>query len=638
MATTVAAIDGDDVVPEYEDSIVIETLQEGVSAGAGQTAITQTLENIRALVAYSQAAQHKAAQMQNSHESMSHSVITNVIAKMAAVKPAVLAVSYAKYMGDLRKYFDVGLSKYELDHIDRAILHSTGVIEIRKVGYSNKKSATFSASKMGLSYNPTMYDKLAVPLHQYQANFLVVNKLSASADNQVAAECIRQGLTEHYKTFLQQVKDKYKQAQKKRDADVQKAALKAEVEAYKKTQKLQSEAPAAQKAASSFDLTSLASTLLESAQHESDEGTSETTMQAEAAEMAKKWSRDHKSVCSDIIRSIEKIEGVQVKAPNCEEMAGEYVQGIITMKKGHLRGKMNEVHLQDHDLKGSVETVNKKFCAGSATGHLIHTGPGVATAKFKFDKKLKTIQWSSGIVWKQASTELTCTQSKSGGNKWGASTVKAPGGIYTITGGGYHQKNGGYNKAAGVEQFSFSGDTFSCDAGFGYGNADCYGIYCKKGAKKMQCQQKSCRVNREAKSCTAKLDKGYVMTGGGLINHYRTWDRHSQFEQSRPEGYNGWLSDMGFGWGDFTSTVRGCKGLTCVTKVSKQGDATTAKCPSGYSLTGCGIQNDNHSFNKLSLFEYVIPNVAKNKCDCNMGAGTGKDKCYARCCKTALTA
>jgi hypothetical protein len=233
--------------------------------------------------------------------------------------------------------------------------------------------------------------------------------------------------------------------------------------------------------------------------------------------------------------------------------------------------------------------------------------------------------------------KLECTLRKSAGTGSGWSKIKAPGGLYQITGGGYHQKNTAYNKAAGVEQFSFDGNTYACDSGFGPGNNDCFGIYCKKGdAKALECQTKSCRVNRESKSCTATLDKGYVMTGGGLVNHYRDhWDSHSQFEQSRPSGNNGWLSDMGFGWGDFTSTVRGCKGLKCVTKISKQGDATAASCPIGYTLTGCGIQNDMHDFNKLSLFEYVIPDVKGNKCSCNMGAGTGKDKCYARCCKSA---
>jgi hypothetical protein len=230
--------------------------------------------------------------------------------------------------------------------------------------------------------------------------------------------------------------------------------------------------------------------------------------------------------------------------------------------------------------------------------------------------------------------KLTCTQRKSVGTGNGWSKVKAPGGEFTITGGGFQQKNTGYNKAAGVEQFSFDKDTYVCDSGFGAGSNDCFGIYCK-GKIKLQCQTKSCRVNRKSKTCTARLDKGYVMTGGGLVNHYRSWNKHSQFEQSRPEGNNGWLSDMGFGWGDFTSTVRGCKGLSCVTEVSKQGDATHATCPSGYTLTGCGIKNDYGGFNKKSLFEYVKPDVAKNKCWCNMGSGIGQDKCYARCCKLA---
>jgi len=90
---------------------------------------------------------------------------------------------------------------------------------------------------------------------------------------------------------------------------------------------------------------------------------------------------------------------------------------------------------------------------------------------------------------------------------------------------------------------------------------------------------------------------------------------------------------MGFGWGDFTSYVRGCKGISCKTVQSGVADAASIKCPSGYTVTGCGMRNHYGGFDKLSLFEQMVPDLNYNGCKCNMGEGAGKDSCFARCCK-----
>jgi hypothetical protein len=657
VAVVTSAEKPDESIPEFVEFLNdaegswgtdTEEVQASVSAtsrAAKLSGVHKMIDNIEELIAYSKAVVDKAKRLKGSHSSATHSVIFNALINYASVKPKDMVVQYAKQTGNLKKFFDKGLAEYILSHMNKAILAGDGVVIVKQVGLSGATKAVLDYKTLGLRAEPAFFKKLTADLSTYEAATTAVAEESGNADNMAAMECLQKGQMHAYKTFLERVQEKYKQQQEDEVAKIVEAADKSEVKAFSKTPSVPVEAPAGMKGAED-EVHQLSQVALKAST------TSEPSykqMQKEAKDMAAEWARGHASACSDTVDVVKKIEQGQKASPNCDAMAGEYELGAtITIKKGAIKGVYKDAKLMNEPLQGTVDDETKTACTGSATGHRISVQGGAATATFKFDKKTGIITWSSGQKWTKGSSKkpakkpskptLSCVMKKSVGNKLGASTVKSPGGAYTIMGGGYQQKNHGYNKAAGVEQFSFSKDTYACDAGFGDGNADCFGVFCtlkdKKGAAKLKCQEKKCRVNKESKSCTATLDKGYVMTGGGLINHYRTWDKNSQFEQSRPNG-NGWLSDMGFGWGDFTSTVRGCKGIKCVTEVSKQGDATVAKCPKGYMVTGCGIQNDNHDFNKLSLFEYMVPDVKGNKCDCNMGAGIGKDKCYARCCKAA---
>jgi len=96
------------------------------------------------------------------------------------------------------------------------------------------------------------------------------------------------------------------------------------------------------------------------------------------------------------------------------------------------------------------------------------------------------------------------------------------------------------------------------------------------------------------------------------------------------------------GWGDYTVTVRGCKApaghtLTCTTATSGRGNYNKAKCPSGYVVTGCGMNNHKHKWDKLSGFESAFIK-SNTQCDCDSGFGTGDNTCYARCCKISNAA
>merc|ERR1712159_865910 len=212
-----------------------------------------------------------------------------------------------------------------------------------------------------------------------------------------------------------------------------------------------------------------------------------------------------------------------------------------------------------------------------------------------------------------------------------AGVVRTPSAAgYTLTGGGMHQRLGRWDRNAQIEQFFPDGANFNCDTGFGPGSLNCYGVYCQKDGRAPQCTTRSVRMKNRSGTKVATLPAGYTMTGGGIFNHYRHHNKKAGFEDSRPHG-NGWLGDMGFGPGDFTVYVRGCKGLTCKTVSAKRGDGSRVTCPKGYLVTGCGVTNHHRRYDKLSAFEHITPSATS--CSCNMGFGRGSQTCYARCCK-----
>merc|ERR1712070_565358 len=249
-------------------------------------------------------------------------------------------------------------------------------------------------------------------------------------------------------------------------------------------------------------------------------------------------------------------------------------------------------------------------------------------------------EWSSPAAWtsnelkcKEPSGAVTsaagleCAVSSSRSNNAGIVKPAAKSGM-TMTGGGIYNHYRHWNAKAGFEETMPEGNQWRCDMGFGPGQVTCYGIYCKKSGA-LTCTTRSGRFTGSGTK-TVNLPSGYTMTGGGMYNHYRSWNAKAGFEDTRPNG-NGWLGDMGFGWGDFTVYVRGCKGVSCTTVQSGTGNAATANCPSGYKVTGCGITNYYRTWNALSAFEETFP--SGNGCRCDGGFGSGNIRCYARCCK-----
>lgn len=194
-----------------------------------------------------------------------------------------------------------------------------------------------------------------------------------------------------------------------------------------------------------------------------------------------------------------------------------------------------------------------------------------------------------------------------------------------------------WNKLSGFEEMYplDNGSRFRCDTGFGPGRLTCYARSCTTGAGALSCKT----VKRSFKGSgviNVGLPRGYTLTGGGLYNHYRSFNKRAGFEESRPHG-NAWRGDMGFGWGHYTVYARGCKAprgfkLSCYTAASsKITNFHTVGCRSGYTVTGCGINNHYRSWNKLSGFEEAFPHG--NGCRCDSGFGIGRNQCFAQCCK-----
>jgi hypothetical protein len=93
---------------------------------------------------------------------------------------------------------------------------------------------------------------------------------------------------------------------------------------------------------------------------------------------------------------------------------------------------------------------------------------------------------------------------------------------------------------------------------------------------------------------------------------------------------------MGLGYGRFNCYVRGCrathnKRLHCITRTSRSGNWHNVQCPGGYSVTGCGQNEQRRQWNHLSGFEEM--RVHGNGCVCDSGFGGGRNVCYTRCCK-----
>jgi len=230
---------------------------------------------------------------------------------------------------------------------------------------------------------------------------------------------------------------------------------------------------------------------------------------------------------------------------------------------------------------------------------------------------------------------FTCTVTTRHSNNAGVIRAPTHGG-YVSTGGGMNNHYRSFNHLSAFEEMMPEGNHYRCDTGFGPGRLTCYNIQCKAGGGGLSCGIWSVRFTGSGQR-TARTPGGYTMTGGGIYNHYRSFNARAGFEDSFPDGNNGWKGDMGFGWGDYTVYVRGCRppsGTRFDCRNVNSGHVRNhaqVNCPGGFKLTGCGIQNHYRSWNHLAAFEETRPHG--QSCICDSGFGGGRQLCFARCCR-----
>jgi len=235
---------------------------------------------------------------------------------------------------------------------------------------------------------------------------------------------------------------------------------------------------------------------------------------------------------------------------------------------------------------------------------------------------------------KKSKAALTCVTTTKSSNAAGVIIAGTHGG-YSMVGGGMVNHYRTWDAKGAFEEAMPQGNTYRCDTGFGPGRLTCYNKQCKTNVGALHCTTASKRFTGSGVT-DVHLPSGYVMTGGGLYNHYRHFNARAGFEETRPNG-NMWRGDMGFGWGDYTVYVRGCKAprgrkLICVTRQSGRGNYNRVSCPGGYTVTSCGVNNHYRAFNARSAYESHFPH-GNNQCHCDTAFGHGDNTCYARCCK-----
>jgi len=259
------------------------------------------------------------------------------------------------------------------------------------------------------------------------------------------------------------------------------------------------------------------------------------------------------------------------------------------------------------------------------------------SASYKRRLRLYRTRLAPGVAATNcASAKLTCRTTTSRSNNAGVIRTRSSSG-YTMLGGGMVNHYRSWNKLGAFEEAMPEGNHFRCDTGFGPGRLTCYNRSCKTNFGALSCTTRSLRF-RGVGVRDVRLPRGYTMTGGGLYNHYRHFNARSGFEETRPNG-NAWRGDMGFGWGDYTVYVRGCKAprgrrLICTTRQSGRGNYNRVSCPGGYTVTSCGVNNHYRAFNAKSAYEAHFP-ASNSQCHCDTAFGHGVNTCYARCCKLA---
>merc|ERR1711988_952615 len=186
----------------------------------------------------------------------------------------------------------------------------------------------------------------------------------------------------------------------------------------------------------------------------------------------------------------------------------------LKTKEGAAKSKEKADKKKEKDAKAAAKekeskAAEKKSKADAAKAAELKTKETAAKKKAKDDhnKHVASIRSSFKCIGKSASSN----------NAGVVKTVNAPAG-YVMTGGGINQRLRTWKQEAAFEEAFPSGNHYQCDTGFGPGQVTCYSQSCyAKGG--LSCGTKSARFTGSG-SKTVNAPAGYVMTGGGMYNHY----------------------------------------------------------------------------------------------------------------------
>jgi len=160
-----------------------------------------------------------------------------------------------------------------------------------------------------LSYNalrftdpPEYLGDLAVSVGSYNTAYSEVQKVSGGADNVAALACLQSGSLKKYKSFHQQIEEKWAKVEQDYWAKVVHGAYTSEQEHFKTNHTIQGQ-PAA-----GFGGAHAAIEAIKKGGSVPDEPTKEQ-MEAEAKELAAKWATGMKDTCNDMGHTIPEMEG-----------------------------------------------------------------------------------------------------------------------------------------------------------------------------------------------------------------------------------------------------------------------------------------------------------------------------------------
>merc|ERR1712093_656787 len=351
-------LEWDTVTRLPEDSLPAEETEFAEAYTQRKNSNKQTLHNLQTLKAYCHAAYDKADDMKDSHASMSKATLVGLILKYGkAFKKGVgnIVSDYATTTGSLKAYFNRGIGKYILHHLDASIMKGGGAVKVKK-NVVGKYVAAFSGRALGFKSSPHYFRKLSVILSAYQAKKVKVDAASKGADAEAAAAWLMKGAHKKYKSFLARIKAQVKAKSERLWKKVIASAFKKEQAAWKKNKSLKPQVPGGVEGArTEFQRLGKAMKL-----------PTDKEMKAAASRLAAKWRAANKSVAKSAAKVIEKLEDKKKKKAKVAEKKKD------EKKKRYSSKKKKDEGLDHYTRKSSGATCywdkKRKDCAVCQNG------------------------------------------------------------------------------------------------------------------------------------------------------------------------------------------------------------------------------------------------------------------------------